>query len=169
MGIPKQRRLALKTAQFQTEAMIAGDSRKETRALKRMAAEARRYISAFRWCPRISEIWLAYGIGGVIGLFLLKFEKPVNGTDEFLWVVVGDLPSAFFVVDEASNGSEALNVYCQLMEVWAESVLKGSNLSKVFPVQAETTVENVELLKRRIRFLRKQVMPDVKLGPKIKN
>jgi hypothetical protein len=149
----------LNTECFQLEQNILGDSPEDTDALKEMAASARLYLSSFNWCPAMEELFLAFGVGGVVALFLVHFRQKAGATDEFLWVVVGDLPSAYFVVDQARTPTEALNVYCGLMERWVDAVLNGKHLSDVFPVKASPSVEHAALLKKRIEFLRSKISP----------
>jgi hypothetical protein len=75
---------------------MKGDTAKETAYLKVMLAQAEAYVASFPWNQKIIEKYLGYGVGKVIALFLFRFKKPINGIGEWLWVVVGDLPSAYF-------------------------------------------------------------------------
>jgi hypothetical protein len=118
-----------------------------------MYKKALDYIGAFAWAPSIKSTYLALGIGGVVGLFFVEFDIPIDGTDDTLWVVVGDLPSAYFVVDNAADSAAALRVYCELMAGWADAVDHGRSLSDVFPVSAPPTKGNAESRRKRIGFL----------------
>lgn len=100
----------------------AGDE-EDTRLLRAMATEARGYVTSFKWCLPIKAMYLADGVGGVVALFLVEFEGKVGGTDDRLWVVVGDLPSAYMVVGGPVNAKEALEAYCELMDDWINAVL----------------------------------------------
>lgn len=62
---------------------------KELRAL---ADEAHSFLTAFRWCRSVRESFLAFGVAGVIGVFLFRIEPATAGVDDTLWVVVGDVP-----------------------------------------------------------------------------
>jgi hypothetical protein len=138
---------------------ILGEDAAETAALQEMLARAEKYLRSFRWCPQIAERYLAFGVGGVLALFLFKLEHAVNGTDQWLWVVEGDLPSAYFVVDEARDASSALSVYCDMMEEWAQAVESNKPLGELFPVSAAPTMENAALLQNRIAFIRERILP----------
>ncbi len=140
---------------------IEGDTADETAALKEMLARAVAYLKSFSWCPLITERYLGYGVGGVLALFLFRLQPAINGEDEWLWVVVGDLPSAYFVIDEARDPASALEAYCELMEDWAEAVLSKSSLDEVFPVTAAPTKKHAEMLKSRVRFIRKNILPSL--------
>jgi hypothetical protein len=139
-------------------AMI-GEDEEETQSLKEMLARAEEYLRSHGWCPPIVEKYLGYGIGNVLALFLFRIEKPVEGGDEWLWVVEGDLPSAYFVTDRARNAASALAVYCDLMEAWAYAVLDDTQFDEVFPVSTPPTNENAEVLLGRIKFIRERIIP----------
>jgi hypothetical protein len=103
-----------------------------------------------------------YGIYEKLGIFLFEIE-PLNDTvDDFIWVIVGDVPSVY--LDKTiSSGKDALERYCELMEEWADHVKNNKSLDECYPVDAESTTENAELLNTRVSFLRKELLlTDVK-------
>jgi hypothetical protein len=140
-----------------TERMV-GEDEDETLELRQMLDRAESYLSAFHWCPPVTERYLGIGIGGIIALFLFRLARPINRTDDWLWVVEGDLPSAYLVVDEASEPAHALIAYCTLMEEWSNAVLQHLSLDGVFPVKAQATEQNATTLLRRIGFIREHVV-----------
>ena len=73
-------------------------------------------------------------------------------------VIVGDLPSAYVIVEPEDDGAAALDRYCELMEDWAFNVLKGHSLEDSFPVAAEATREHAEMLGSRIAFIRTEIL-----------
>jgi hypothetical protein len=150
----------MNTAAYQQEARISGDSDEDTELLRKMAGEVRAYLGGFRWCPPIKTLYLAGGVGGMVGLFLAELERPIDNQDNFLWVVVGDLPSAYLVTD-SSTPKEALETYCSLMHEWARAVKSEASLDNVFPVDAEPTRENAEQLMSRMSFLRREIIPSL--------
>ncbi len=142
---------------FQPIEAITADTPEEADRLRGLAVEALDYIQGFSWCPPLRQVLLAYGIGGVIGLFLVRFTEPAGGVDDELWVVSGDLPLAYFVTDDAPTPAEALSTYCDLMESWAEAVLEDGSLDEAFPVGAEPTQENAEALRKQLDFIRQLI------------
>ena len=126
-----------------------------------MEAEAREFISSFSWAPSVHKSTLCYGVGGVIGIFLFEFDSCIEGADDKLWVFVGDIPSAYLVVDGDDDPQQAAERYCELMEDWCEAVEQKSDLSEVYPVNAPATSENSELLRKRINFIRSEMMPRI--------
>jgi len=147
------------TSDFQEESRITGDDPDDTALLREMATEARAYIEDYEWSPPIESIHLAMGVGGVVAAFLVQFEEAIDGTDDdALWVIVGDLPSAYVIVEPGDDGASALSRYCEVMEDWAVNVLEGDSLEESFPVAAEATHENAELLSQRIAFIRTEIL-----------
>ncbi|HEX7116767.1 MAG TPA: hypothetical protein VF193_16695 [Steroidobacter sp.] len=140
---------------------IVGEDDQDTALLREMSNEARDYISGFDWCPPIRAIYLAWGVAGVIALFLFRFLRKIKGADDQLWVVVGDVPSAYFVVLPQDGPAKALERYCDLMEDWVAAVRRSGDLRDVFPEAAEPTFDNARSLGSRIEFLRSEVKPRI--------
>ena len=65
---------------FQREDEIRGEDAKDTELLRGMADRAVAYVQSFSWCPGIQNVHLAFGIGGVVGLFLVEFASKIAGT-----------------------------------------------------------------------------------------
>ena len=76
---------------------IRGDDADDTASLLDMARTAREYVMSFAWCPPINAMHLAHGVGGVVAVFFVEFPRKIKGTDDKLWTVVGDLPSAYLL------------------------------------------------------------------------
>ncbi|MBX3484844.1 hypothetical protein [Phenylobacterium sp.] len=145
---------------FQLAPDLTGDDAEDSALLAEMARDAEAYIASHHWAPPIAQLFLGYGLGGVLALFLAHFSRPLpGGRDEWLWVAVGDLPPAYFVTDAAPTPGEALGVYCELMEDWADRVMAEEDLSEAFPVEVAPTREHAELLLGRVDFIRKKLIP----------
>ncbi|HUQ12524.1 MAG TPA: hypothetical protein VM146_19620 [Steroidobacteraceae bacterium] len=141
-----------------------GDDAEDTALLNEMARDARAYIEAFDWCPPIEEVSLGYGVGGVLALFQFEFAHAIEGTDDSeLWVVVGDIPSAYFIYEGNEDKAVALECYCALMEEWALAARDGEPVDECFPVEAEPTSENAEALLSRVAFIRNELRPEANL------
>ena len=104
-------------------------------------------------------MYLGYGAGGVMAVFLAHFEKKIAETDKALWIVVGDLPSAYMVAESDDSPREAIDRYCQMMDGWINEVLSFGNFAEVFPIKADRTAANAELLRRRLNFIRDEILP----------
>jgi hypothetical protein len=145
-----------------TGSEISGEDAEDTALLKGMASDARAYVESHEWCPPIRGFRLAYGVGGVIALFHFEFTEAIDGTDEALWVVVGDVPSAYFVYEGNEDPAAALEQYCALMEEWALAARQGESVDECFPVDAEANRENAEMLLTRIAFIRTELVPEAR-------
>ena len=154
-----ERTLAMDTTHYQNESALVGDSDEDTVLLRSMASDARKYLAGFSWCPAIRVVYLADGIGGVVAVFLVELAEKLGGQDGFLWVILGDLPSAYLVTDEISNPREAIESYCEIMDEWIAAVRSGKGLHDAFPVGVQPSLENAQLLAKRLDFLRETVAP----------
>jgi hypothetical protein len=143
------------TSNWQLASELHGDSPEDTALLKKMYLEASSYLNTILGDSIKSEMFIAQGVGDIIALFYVKFKNPLSSGDTGIWIVVGDIPSAYFVVDRAQNASEAFEVYCELMDDWAQHVLAGKSLDDVFPIDSPATNENANDLIERIRFIRR--------------
>lgn len=155
----------MNTKGFQRLPDIMGEDAADTAALREMAMSARDYIASFNWCPPINAGYLASGVGGIAAVFLFEFTSKIQDTDDRLWVIVGDLPSAYLVVEPGDSPPDALERYCSLMEDWIAAIRDSTPLDKAFPVAAEPTPENAELLERRIAFLLAEIIPRMAQRP----
>ena len=67
-------------------------SESETVRLRGMEAQARSFLSSFDWCGEIREFYFGGGVGDVIAIFFARLSPTPPDIDEFLWIVVGDIP-----------------------------------------------------------------------------
>ena len=144
-------------------AEMCGEDRDETLELEAMFEGARTYLQSHDWCEEISNSYFGFGVGGVVAVFLFHVNLKA-GDEELLWVIDGDLPSAYLVVDNAAEATAALEIYADLMQDWVDAVRKGSGLEEVFPVDAPADEEHAELLEKRIRLLRGTIIPAARMA-----
>jgi hypothetical protein len=137
---------------------MRGENPEDTLMLKSMADEAQRYLLSFSWCKQIKTVWFGWGIGGICAVFLFEILPAATNVDSWLWVVLGDLPSAYLVVDECPGPIEALNTYIELMQEWVDAVHEGKPTDGCIPVNAPPTAENADLLERRLTFLKEKLL-----------
>ena len=140
----------------------------ERRLLDELAALARASLADQEWAPPIADLLLAFGIGGMIGLYLVRFPFPatVRGVvrrDE-MWLVVGDLPTICFTTDTSPTRAAALCSYCDIAEEWAAAVLEGGDLSGCYNMGVEPTEEHAIMLKRRTATIRNDFARHVEDG-----
>jgi hypothetical protein len=138
---------------------MRGDSIVDTEQLESMRKEAEDYLSSFSWCQRIIDCFYGLGIGGVVAVFLFHIEPDKDNVDEWLWVISGDLPSAYLVVDQSPTPVSALKTYVAEMRKWVEAAKTGRSIEDVIPVNVEPNPENAARLQKRLDFLTKEAIP----------
>jgi len=84
--------------------------------------------------------------------------RPPRAVDDTLWVVVGDLPSAYLALDDAPTWREALQGYVYEMGQWVSAVKQGDSLDDVIPVAVEPTIEHAEMLASRLAFIEEKIL-----------
>ena len=137
-------------------------SAQERAAVTALGREARQFLSGFSWCSGIEDVRVGFAVPGVIGVFLTRIRPARPEVDAILWVVVGDLPSAYLVTDEALTLGAALETYISEMRRWVEAVLADRTLEGVIPVEAEPTHEHAQMMAKRLYFLEREVLPLVR-------
>lgn len=137
---------------------MKGEDANNIRLLKKMANDAREYLLSFEWCKEIEKGWFGWGVGGVCAVFLFRIVPSKRKVDRWLWVVVGDLPSAYLVVDESPTPLKALETYVELMQEWITAVKSGESIDNCIPVYAPATPKNADLLQRRLDFINKRFL-----------
>ena len=131
----------------------------EIQAILSLYYEAKNYIEDFDWCVSTKKCWYDkdFGIYEKIGIFLFEIEPLNDNVDDFIWVIVGDLPSVY--LDKSiTTGQEALEQYCELMQEWADNVKSEKSLEECYPVPVDPTIENAELLNSRIAFVKRELL-----------
>lgn len=140
---------------------LEGDDEEDTLLLRGMLDEARGFLTSFSWCGSIRESYVGAGVGGVVAVFLFRVDPTGARMDEWLWVIVGDVPPAYLVIDDAKSPVEALDVYIREMSRWIKLARKGLSSKDVIPVNVPATPEWAERLAQRLRTLRDAIRPEL--------
>ena len=125
---------------------------------KPMVEDARSFLERFRWCQKVESILGGKAIPGVVAVFFATIVPSEEGVDTHLWIVVGDLPPAYLVLDDAPDSDAALTGYVENMEDWVAAVQAGDSVDELIPVNVEPTPEYAEMLASRLAFLRANVI-----------
>ena len=134
------------------ELAIGGDEI-DTRLLREMSGKAEVFLLSFDWCTRIRRCLFGDGFGGIIAAFLMEIVPASAQLDDWLWVIVGDVPPAYLVTDEAKDAGAALKAYVELMRDWVDAVEKGLSTNKLIPVNAPATIESAATLKKQLNVI----------------
>ena len=119
------------------------------------------YLVSFEWCKSIINGWYDFGIHEKLGVFLFEIEPDNDSVDSFIWIIAGDIPTVY-LDSSVQTGIEALEIYADLMDDWANAIINGKALDECYPVDAESTIDNAKLLLSRTKFIRNEVIPNFK-------
>jgi hypothetical protein len=137
---------------------LSGETEKDARLLREMAKEATQYLLSFSWCKAICKGWFGWGIGGIVAVFLFEIEPANENVDRLLWVIYGDIPPAYLVVDEFPTPLDALRTYIELMEEWIAAVREGTSIEDCIPVNMAPIRENADALETRLSFFKREFL-----------
>lgn len=137
---------------------IAGEDENETELLRKYFLEAADYVNAQKWCSKVVESFYGFGVGGVVAVFLFNICSEDTEVDDYVWVIVGDIPSLYLTVENCPNPACALDGYIGALEQWAEAAIEQKTMEGLPPVSAPATVKNGKDLKRRLEFLDREVL-----------
>jgi hypothetical protein len=121
--------------------------------------EAREYINFYDWGKVINSEYLGYGVEGIVYIFLFEISPGRSDVPQWIWVIVGDVPSAFIPGDKSKTPYEALDEYIDAMEEWVEAARQGKSVAKLIPVNVPANLTNAEMLDGRLKFLDEKVLP----------
>lgn len=122
------------------------------------AEEARRFLASHQWCVQVTRGYLGLGLPGILGVFLFEIVPRRPEIDPELWVVVGDLPPAYLVTDEAAEPLRALEAYVREMRRWVDAVERSKPLDHIIPVKAAPTSDNAAELAERLDFIESEIL-----------
>ena len=145
---------------------VRGDDDEDTELLREMVGRACSYLSSFEWCAAIKDCRVGnVAIGGIVAVVLFEIEPAGDGVDSTLWVVVGDLPPAYLVIDDAPNAACALEGYVLEMRRWVNAVRAGEPVDDLIPVETsggseplEPTPEVADHLSGRLDYLEREIL-----------
>jgi hypothetical protein len=119
---------------------------------------ARAYIDSFRWCESIKSDYVGMLFPGIVSVFLFNINPARPDVDDWMWVVVGDIPSAYIACENAKNPAAALDAYIGAMEEWVAAAHAGDDVKNLIPVNVPPSIESAEHLQRRLNFLDSEIL-----------
>ncbi len=143
---------------------MRGENEQETSGLARMFDEARGFLAAFDWCLTIEESYFGFGYASIVAVFLFRIRPARPSVDDWLWVVVGDLPPAYLVTEGNPTPDLAVDGYISEMTKWVKAAKKGRSVEDLIPVNVPPTRENAAALERRLGVLRQLIEGTVERG-----
>jgi hypothetical protein len=139
---------------------MRGDDEIDDALLREMSERSSAYLLSFKWCAAVTESYFGGGIGGIVAVFLHKISPTQPDVDEYLWVVVGDVPSAYFVVDDLKSPREVLESFIWHRLQWVRSARRGKEpADTVMPVPVPATPQNASELHTRLKTIKREFLP----------
>jgi hypothetical protein len=117
------------------------------------------FLDKFKWASGRKNLWVADCIPGVLGIFLVELDPQGRDIDQYIWVVVGDLPPAYLSSEYAKSPKDALDGYIGEMMAWVEAVENGNPTDELIPNNGALTLANARALRSRLEFLGHKVLP----------
>jgi hypothetical protein len=136
------------------------DGPEEEELLQSMLMRATAYLESFKWCKSVKEKYYGIGVGKIFAVFLYHIIPTPDDIDEWIWVVVGDLPSAYLGTGDfdLKNPAQALDGYIGAMRQWVEAVKNGESIESLIPVNVPPKEEWARNLERRLDYLDNKVL-----------
>jgi hypothetical protein len=141
---------------------LIGEDELDTKLLREMAEEAERYVRSFRWCVEIHERFFGDGYGGIVALFLFRVTIRDVQTPEWVWIVVGDVPSVYLEFDGFPSPRAALLRYIEGVEEWLGASPEQRESGDLIPIEVPPGPELIEALAGRMGTLRSLVLPHLR-------
>jgi hypothetical protein len=153
----KNAQIAVRHCTLWTDFLNANDTqRKEAMDF---CADAKLYLAEFSWGKDQNQVYVGMLHPGIIGVFLFEVIHNFRNVDDWVWVIVGDLPYCFITLDDAPTPGAALDGYIGAMYEWVHAAKQGRSVEGLVPVNVVANVENAELLQTRLDFLDKNILP----------
>jgi hypothetical protein len=141
---------------------MKGDDEEDTLLLQQMSRDAETYLRSFSWCGDVQTSFFGGGVGGVFAVFLFNIRPTRPDVGQWIWIVVGDIPSAYLPIEDAKTPAEVFKTYMWGMSKWVEyarSEQKEPAGDDVPPVNVPASPEWAEKLEKRLNSLRLIIQP----------
>ena len=102
----------------------------------------------------VAETYFGDGVGGIYAVVLFRIVPASAEIDEWLWVVVGDLPPLYLVTDDAPTPADAMRAYIEPRDEWITAAREHKPLDEIAPVNVPATREWADSLDSRLRYSR---------------
>ncbi|MEN0052501.1 MAG: hypothetical protein AAGC65_02480 [Mucilaginibacter sp.] len=123
--------------------------------------EAENYLLDFKWCEEIKNSFLYTNLGKVFCIFLFEIVNTQSSADNFLWVVVGDIPPMYLDVFGPRTTKEVVEDYVNLAEDWINNIKAAKSVESCYPFNVEPNIEFAMLLEHKVSFMKKTLMNNI--------
>jgi len=130
--------------------------------LLKVHQEAVTYLMGFAWCNKVINSYVYLNLGSALCVFLFKIENNASIDDNYLWVIVGDIPPMYLDIYGPKTTKEVLEDYIHLAQDWINHVKEGKSIKSCYPFKAEPTMEMAALLEKRTSFMKNTLISNIK-------
>jgi hypothetical protein len=123
-----------------------------------LVAEAVGFVRRHQWCGQVHDVQLAFAIAGVLAVVRVDLEPLTARAEPRVWVIAGDLPSAYIVYEEGDTWQDALRGYVYEMRRWGEAAQRGAPVDDLIPVNVAPSPEHVGMLLSRLTFIEQELL-----------
>jgi hypothetical protein len=124
-----------------------------------LCTEAKNYLDQFSWGKNQKSVHVGLLYPGIIAVFLFELAHEFRNVEDWVWVVVGDVPLTYITLEDAPTPGAALDAYIGAMYAWVHAARKGESVEGLVPVNVAANSENADYLQRRLDFLDEQILP----------
>jgi hypothetical protein len=144
-----------------------GEDEEDQALLVEMIERGQRWLAGHDWCERIAESYVGdVAVGGIVVVLLTRIVPASEDVDEWLWVVVGDVPPAYLVTDDLPNPASALDTYVTLVRQWVAAAERGEDVADLMPLESDVqpgeplapTRRNAEALRGRLDLIQRLIL-----------
>jgi hypothetical protein len=142
--------------------LMTGEDEEDTAFLRGMSQDAEAYLRSFSWCKEVQGSFFGGGVSGIIAVFLFNIRPARPEVSSWIWIIVGDIPSAYLPLEDAPSPAEIFKTYLRGMSKWVELAREGRSGTAddgVPPVNVPATPEWAERLEQRLHSLRLVAQP----------
>ena len=116
------------------------------------------FLNKQSWHDGYANIYTGLVIEGIIGVYLFEIKHSRINVDDYVWVIVGDIPPAYITCEDAPNAPCALDGYIGAMDEWVKAVQSGHSVDDLIPVNVPATSDWAKKLATRLVFLKDKVL-----------
>ena len=120
------------------------------------------FIRSFAWSGELLAMYEGFQEPTMLGVFLVHLQPSALHVDDWLWVVVGDVPPAYLVADDNPTVAQAVIGYADEMQRWVDAARAGAPVDDLIPVNVPPTTEYADMLSSRLAILRGTVLDEIK-------
>ncbi|HEY4194558.1 MAG TPA: hypothetical protein VGM63_03425 [Mucilaginibacter sp.] len=124
-------------------------------------SEAESYLKSFKWCKEIKSSSLYTNLGKVFCIFLFEIENISSVGDNFLWLIVGDIPPMYLDIFGPKTTKEAVEDYIRLAADWIIKVNSRESVDRCYPFDASPTLESAELFAKKVLFMKRTLLDNI--------